>query len=127
VAQAGAAPRTYARSSSKDKDGVDVYKWKRNAPDAKDVETNKVQDALFLLGGAEAQEFVDTPAGLEAYGLAPPTLKVTLTYEGGSRPPAWIEIGKKDGAAYARRAGDTAILKLDPAKADEIIKSFGAL
>jgi uncharacterized protein DUF4340 len=119
--------RTYARSSIKDKEGIDVYKWKRTAPDAKDLDTNTVQDALFALGGAEAQEFIDKPAGLEAYGLAQPALKVTLTYEGGARPPVWIEIGKKDGAAYARRVGDGSILKLDPAKADEIVKSFAGL
>lgn len=126
VVQDGAA-RKYERSSSKDKDGIDVYKWKRTAPDAKDLDTNAVQDALFGLGGAEAAEFVDQPAGLEAYGLAAPALKVTLTYEGGARPPAWIEIGKKDGSAYARRAGDGSILKLDAAKADEILKSFAGL
>jgi hypothetical protein len=125
--QDGAAKKTYARSSSKDKDGIDVHKWKRTAPDAKDLDTNAVQDALFLLGGAEAQEFIDQPSGPETYGLAAPALKVTLTYEGGSKPPAWLEIGKKDGAAYARRVGDSSVLKLDPAKADEIIKSFGAL
>jgi hypothetical protein len=127
VVQDGAAKKTYARSSSKDKDGIDVHKWKRTAPDAKDLDTNAVQDALFLLGGAEAQEFIDQPSGPETYGLAAPALKVTLTYEGGSKPPAWLEIGKKDGAAYARRVGDSSVLKLDPAKADEIIKSFGAL
>jgi hypothetical protein len=127
VVQDGGTKKTYARSSSKDKDGVDVYKWKRTAPEAKDLDTNTVQDALFLLGGAEATEFIDQPAGPEAYGLAPAALKVTLTYEGGSRPPAWLEIGKKDGAGYARRVGDATILKLDPAKADEIIKAFSAL
>ena len=119
--------RTYERSSSKDKDGIDQYKWKRTAPDAKDLETNAVQDALFGLGGAEATDFIDRPAALETYGLAPPALKVTLTYEGGSRPPVWLEIGKKDGAAYARRADDGSILKLDPAKADEILASFAGL
>ena len=119
--------RTYARSSSKDKEGIDVYKWKRTAPEAKDLDTNTVQDALFLLGGAEAQEFVDQPAGREAYGLVQPALKITLTYEGGARPPVWLEIGKKDGAAYARRAGDNSVLKLDPAKADEILKAFAGL
>jgi hypothetical protein len=119
--------RKYERTSSKDKDGIDQYKWKRTAPDAKDLETNAVQDALFDLGGAEATGFVDQPAGPEAYGLASPALKVTLTYEGGSRPPVWLEIGKKDGAAFARRAGDGSILQLDPAKADEILKSFAGL
>jgi Domain of unknown function (DUF4340) len=126
VAQDGVT-RKYERSSSKDKDGADAYKWKRTAPEAKDLETNAVQDALFLLGGAEAQEFIDAPASLDTYGLAQPALKITLTYEGGTRPPAWVEVGKKDGTAYARRVGDNAVLKLEPAKADEILKSFGAL
>jgi hypothetical protein len=119
--------RRYERSSSKDKDGIDVYKWKRTAPDAKDLDTNTVQDALFALGGVEATEFIDQPGPLETYGLSPPALKVTLAYEGGNRPPAWLEIGRKDGAAYARRAGDNSILKIDPAKADEILKSFSGL
>jgi hypothetical protein len=124
--EADGGKRVYDRSSSKDKDGVDVYKWKRTAPDGKDVETNKVQDALFLLGGVEVQEFVDKPGDPQAYGLDAPALKASFKYEG-ARSPASFELGQKDGAFYARRAGDTAVLKLDPAKGAELVKTFKEL
>jgi hypothetical protein len=124
--EAGGVKKTYARSSSKGADGVDVYTWKRTAPDTAALDTNTVQDALFLIGGLEVQDFVDQPQAPGAYGLDAPTLRVSLRNEGG-KPPAWFELALKDGAAYARRADDQAVLKLDPAKTDELIKAFGAL
>ena len=124
--ETGGPKRIFVRSTSKDKDGIDVSKWKRTAPDNKDLDTNKVQDALFKVGGVEAQEFVDAPASLEAYGLDKPAVKVSIRYAAG-KPATWFEIGKKDGASYARRPDDASILKLDPAKADELIKAFSEL
>lgn len=35
--------------------------------------------------------------------------------------------GRKDGTAYARRSGDGAVLKLDPAKAEELPKALKEL
>ena len=125
-AEAGGAKRVYARSSSKGQDGVDVYHWKRTAPDTADLDTNKVQDALFLVGGAEAQDFIDAPGAPAQYGLEPPALKVTVRHEGG-KPPLTFELGSQGGAWYARRTGDQALLKLDPAKAQELVKTFSAL
>jgi hypothetical protein len=119
----GGAKKAYAKSTTKDKDGFDKAQWKRTAPDAKDLDTTKVEDALFKMGGVEVSEFVDQPQALAAYGLDAPVLKVTVKAKGES----WIEIGRKDGAAYARRSGDAALLKLDPAKADELIKAFAEL
>jgi hypothetical protein len=124
--EVGGARRTYARSSSKDKDGLEVSKWRRTAPDAKDVETNKVQDALFAIGGVDVSGFIDTPAAPATYGLDPPPLNVTLKFEG-ARPPVWFELGEKDGAAYARRSSDAAVLKVDPKKAADAIKAFKEL
>jgi len=118
--------RVYARSSSKDKDGVETFKWKRTAPDAKDVDTNKIQDVLFKVGGVEVQEFVDAPKAPAGYGLEPPTLRVTLRFAGG-KPAAWFELGAKDGVHYARRIDDSAVLKIDAAKADELLKAFKEL
>jgi hypothetical protein len=69
---------------------------------------------------------VDAPGPLEAYGLDKPALRVTLKYAEG-KPSSWFEVGKKDGAAYGRRPDDAALLKLDPAKADEVIKAFSEL
>jgi hypothetical protein len=124
--QSGGTKRVHARTSSKDEQGADVHKWKRTAPDAKDLDTNKVQDALFAVGGLEVLEFIDTPKPPEAYGLDAPVLRVTLRHTGG-RPPVWFEVGTKDGAYYARREGDAAVMKLDPVKAAELIKAFSEL
>jgi len=120
---AGGTKKTYAKTTTKDKDGFDKTQWKRTAPDAKDLETTKVEDALFKMGGVEVSEFVDQPAALANYGLDAPTLKVTLKAKGES----WIEVGKKDGSVWARRSGDAAVLKLDPTKAEELLKAFSEL
>jgi hypothetical protein len=116
--------RVYTRSGGKD--AADAQKWKRTAPDAKDLDTNKVQDVLFKVGGVEVQDFIDAPKSADSYGLDKPALKVTLRSPGG-KPPAWFELGQKDGVTYARRVGDNAVLKLDAAKADELQKAFKEL
>jgi hypothetical protein len=125
-AEAGGARRTFEKTTTKDKDGIETASWKRTAPDAKDLETNKVQDVLFQVGGLEAVEFIDDPGPLETYGLASPALKVTLRY-GEGKPPAWFEVGEKDGAYYGRRIGDGSVLKLDPTKTAELVKAFAEL
>ncbi len=126
-AEAGGAKRSYLRSSEKDKEGVDVYKWKRTAPDAAAVDTNKVQDALFAVGALEVREFVDAPGPATAYGLDAPALRVSLKHEDAQKPMAWFELGQKDGAWYGKRADDTAVLKLDADKAAALVKSFSEL
>jgi hypothetical protein len=123
--ESGGVKKAYGRSSSKDKDGADVSKWKRVKPDGKDLDTTKVQDALFLVGGVEVQEFVDKPAGPETYGLDHPVLKVTIREK--DKPETSFEVGEKGGTYYARRAGDQAVLKLDAAKASDLVKKFNEL
>jgi len=115
--------KLYTRSSVRDKDGVDVYKWKRAQPDGKDVDTNKVQDALFQVGAVEVSEFVDKPQSPDTYGCDKPALKATLRL-GPGKPEDWFEVCRKDAAVYARRAGDDAVLKVDPKKAEELLKAF---
>jgi hypothetical protein len=123
--ESGGAKKAYGRTSSKDKDGADTSKWKRTQPDGKEIDTTKVQDALFLVGGVEVQEFVDQAAGAEAYGLDHPALKVSIREK--DKPETSFEVGEKGGAYFARRAGDQAVLKLDPAKAADLVKKFNEL
>ena len=124
--ESGGGRRAYARSTIRDKDGVDVYKWKRTEPDPKDIETNKVQDALFQVGAVEIAEFLDKPAPPATYGCDQPALKATLR-TGPGKPESWFEVCRKDGAAYGRRSGDDAVFKLDAKKADELLGAFKSI
>jgi len=119
----GGATQTYAKSTVKDKDGLDKTEWKRTAPDQKDLETTKVEDVLYKLGGLEVSEFIDSPRAATEYGLEPPALTIKIK----AKSDNWVEIGQKDGSAYARRMNDTAVLKLDAGKAQELIRDFQML
>jgi len=121
--EAEGGKRVYARSTVRDKDGVDVYKWKRTQPDGKDLDTNKVQDALFQVGAVEVQEFLDQPQPPAAYGCDRPVLKGTLRL-GAGKPETWFELCRTDAGLFGRRAGDDAVLKVDPKKADELLAAF---
>jgi Domain of unknown function (DUF4340) len=120
---AAGVTKKYAKSATKDKDGLEKTQWKRTAPDAKELDTTKVEDALFKIGGVDVSEFVDAPKAPADYGLDAPVLKVTLKAKGDSG----VELGKKDASYYARRTGDAAILKVDAAKAEELLKAFGEI
>lgn len=120
------AARAYAKTTAKGKDGVETQTWKRTSPDPKELETDKVQDALFKVGGLEAQSFVDAPGPDASYGLDKPELKLSVR-KPSSKTPLVLELGRKDGAVYGRRSGDASILKLDPAKAEELVKALKEL
>ena len=120
------AKKTYAKTTSKDKDGIETSKWKRTAPDAKDLETSKVEDALFKVGGLEATELIDAPKADAEYGLDAPLFELAIRMAAG-KGGSQVKVGKKGDAAYARRSGDHAVLKLDAAKADELVRAFKEL
>ena len=126
VELAGENARTLARATSKDAAGVEQQSWKKTAPEAKDLERSKVEDALFKLTGLEVQEFLDKPQPASAYGLDAPVAKVTLKLSGG-KPAVTLEFSRKDGAYYSRRPGDDAVLKLDAAKVEEALKALAEL
>jgi len=120
-----AAKSVYSRTKEKDKDGLETAKWKRTAPEPKDLETTKIEESLFKLGGIDALEFVDSPKAPAAYGLDAPAFRLTIRSAGKSE--LTLEIAKKDGTAWARRSGETSLLKLDNAKVDELLQAFAGL
>lgn len=115
-----------ARSTAKDKDGIETQSWKRTAPAAKDLDRGKVDDALFKLSGLEVQEFLDEPQAPAGYGLDAPAATVTLKM-GAGKPLIALVFGRKDGVVYSRRPGDEAVLKLEAAKVDEALKALREL
>jgi hypothetical protein len=119
----GGAKKAYAKSTAKDKDGLETSKWKRTSPDAADLETSKVEDALFKVGGVEATEMIDAPEADGRYGLDAPAFELVIRM-GSGKGESKLVIGKKGDAAFARRSGDASILKLEVAKADELIGAF---
>jgi hypothetical protein len=120
---AGGVTKSYAKSTTKGKDGLDQTQWKRTKPDSKDLDSTKVEDALFKIGGIDVSEFIDLPKAASDYGLDAPALKITIK----AKAESWVELGKKDAAFYARRSGDAAVLRLDATKAEELLKAFGEL
>jgi hypothetical protein len=119
-----AGTRSYAKNETKDA-AAGPAGWKRTAPDPKDLDANTVEDALFKVGGVEAQEFLDRPQAPSAYGLEPPALRLVVRSTG--KPETWIELGRQGDAFYARRSGDAAVLKIDAARGEELLKAFSAL
>lgn len=124
VTSAGAT-RTFTKATTKSADGLDVVTWKATAP-VKDAAPDKASDALFAIGGLDAAEFIDRPGAPSLYGLDAPALRVTLRFDGDKKED-WFEVGLKDDAAFARRRDDSAVLKLDKAKTEALIKSFTTL
>ena len=120
---AGDNTRTYEKSTVEGEDGLDKTQWKRTSPDEAELETTEVEDALFELSGVEIGEFVDEPADLASYGLAAPLLRVDVR----AKTDSWVELGQQAEDYYARRNADAAILKLDPAKAAELLEALEGL
>jgi len=71
----------------------------------------------------EVQAFIDAPGPDTTYGLDKPVLKLAVRKPSVSSSLT-VELGRKDGVFYARRSGDAAILKLDTAKAEELLKAL---
>jgi hypothetical protein len=122
TAELAGGRRVWARSG----EDAAAQKWSRSEPDAAEVETSKMEDALYDLTGLDVAGFVDAPEGDAAYGLAEPALRITLR-RSEDAPEVEVVFGRTGDSAYARRTGDDAVLELDPAKVDELLGTLGQL
>jgi hypothetical protein len=121
----GGQERVWIRSTAKGEDGFDEHTWKRSVPDEADLETSKLEDALYDLAGLEATAFVDAPGALSEYGLDEPLAVVKVRRL--DKPELSIELGRHEGRTFARRPGDTALLELDSAAVDGVLEALQKL
>jgi len=73
-------------------------KWELKKPLAAPADRQTVEQLLFSLNGQTADDFIDKPASLAPYGLAPPRVEVGLYVGAGvpaSPPTHVLRIGKK--------------------------------
>ncbi len=105
-------------------------KWFFESPAKEEVDKSKVETFIRKIESLEASEFIDSPAGLEQYGLAPPQAEITIwTKRDESEKQVQILIGQQDeekkqvivknaGLDYLFRV-DSSFLNEIPAKAQE--------
>jgi len=121
TAELASGERVWARSGE-----AGAQKWTRTEPEEADVETSKVDDALYKLTGLDVTSFVDAPGDDASYGLAEPAGRITLRREDDA-PEVEVVFGRTEDSAYARRTGDDAVLELDASEVDGVLEAFGEL
>ena len=99
----------------KDKDA-----WKQVAPAAKTADGAKVDALLTALTNARATGFADKAPALDT-----PDLTATLKFDEGKQDK--VAFARKGTDAFARRAGDPAVAKIDATALDAIVKAVDAL
>lgn len=124
-ATAAGTARTFTKTTTKGKDGIETIDWKSVAP-FKDVPGEAATSAMIAIGGVEVSEFIDAPKALSNYGLDSPSVRVSLHFEGGKKED-WFEVSVRGEAGFARRKNDASVLKIDKTKAENLIKAFTSL
>ncbi|MDH7511751.1 MAG: DUF4340 domain-containing protein [Clostridiales bacterium] len=72
-------------------------KWFFESPDKGEADRSKVETFIRKIEGLEASEFIDLPAGLEEYGLAPPQGEVTIwTKRDETEKHVQVLVGRQD-------------------------------
>jgi Domain of unknown function (DUF4340) len=119
------AGQTFAfeKTKTKNKEGQDEEKWRQVSPTAKDVDQMKVDNLISALTAARATTFVESSAKT---GLDKPELTATIKSDEGKREEK-VTLAKSGADAYATRAGEPGVAKVDAATFDNIIKSLEAL
>lgn len=117
--------KTFTKLTTKGENGADNIVWKAVAP-VKDETQDNTSNAFFSVGAIDALEFIDAPRSLDTYGLDAPALRVALRFDG-EKKEDWFEVAVKGENGFGRRRGDAAVLRLDKAKTEELIKNFTGL
>jgi hypothetical protein len=99
-------------------------KWRLSGGEASDAVHQATFDILLALQGLSAQEFIDHPKSLNAYGLDKPAVEITFNNR-------IVQLGSKSGKAYARVAKDgnfdATIYELPPSTLDGLKQPLDVL
>jgi hypothetical protein len=113
----------FEKTKSKNKDGQEEEKWRQTAPQARDVDQAKVESLLSTITGVRATEFAGPS---EKSGLEKPELTVTIRFDEGKKEER-VAFARSGSNAYASRADDKAVAKIDAATIDSIVKGIEEL
>jgi hypothetical protein len=113
---------TFEKSTSKDKDGKEVEKWKQSAPTARDVETAKVEAVISAATAARATSFAPANAKID---IAKPELSVSLKYDGDKEER--VTFVREGTTIYAVRAGAPGAAIVDEGTVDGVVKALEAI
>lgn len=98
-------------------------KWRRVSPSAADADTTKVEAFLTGLADVRANSFVEGPTNI---GLDTPVMTVVVKFEEGTKEER-VSFSKHDAEAFAVRADDPAVAKIDASKIDDALKALDEL
>jgi Domain of unknown function (DUF4340) len=117
---------TFEKTKTKNKEGQDEEKWRQIAPAARDIDQTKVDNLLSAVTATRANSFIDSAARQEKTGLDKPEIVVTIKSDEGKREEK-VTFAKSGTDAYASRAGEPGVAKVDASAVDNIVKSVEAL
>ncbi len=116
----------FEKAKVKGKDGKEEEKWRQVAPAAKDVDASKVDGLVSAITGVRADGFVEpSTKGVKA-ALDKPELTVTLKFDEGKKEER-ASFARSGSNAYAVRAGEPAVAKIQASTLDSIVKALEEL
>jgi hypothetical protein len=110
----------FEKTKVKNKEGVEEEKWRQVAPQAKDVDSAKVDSLLTSITGARADSFVTDTAKT---GLDKPDQTVTLKFDEGKKTET-VSFARRGSDAYASRAGEPGAARIPASTLDSIVKAL---
>jgi uncharacterized ParB-like nuclease family protein len=114
---------TFEKTKTKNKEGQDEEKWRQTTPTARDIDPTKVDNLISAITATRANSFVESAAKT---GLDKPEAVVTIKSDEGKREEK-VTFAKSGTDAYAARAGEPGVAKVDASSIDNIAKSLEAL
>lgn len=100
-------------------DGREEEKWRQVIPQAKEVDSAKVDAFISAATSTQAQTFAERGGA----ALGTPDLLVVIKYHGGAKEDR-ITFSRAGSTAYAVRAGASGAAVIDPASLDSLVKAF---